>query len=231
MRRSGAPPRLHRLPQRLDYTLIPAPLGELRDMFTLYLLLTSEAASSSVSVDLAKPLVDEKSPLPAIIVTPSSPSHDGDFAIAFLMPPPKPSTWQRMVDSLPTIPRLPSQIQLPPSPKPEYERVGSCKTRARATVLLLLLLFIMVCHVVMHEIAKDRPRMEFSMVHDTELGMHDHMHDHMATAGASVDTPAMDTTSPAFGGWFDLNALWAPTVGDSKRTPDFVVIEEGTEAQ
>ncbi|KAH9843968.1 uncharacterized protein C8Q71DRAFT_793595 [Rhodofomes roseus] len=203
MRRSGAPPRLHRLPQRLDYTLIPAPL------------------------DLAKPLVDEKSPLPAIIVTPSSPSHDGDFAIAFLMPPPKPSTWQRMVDSLPTIPRLPSQIQLPPSPKPEYERVGSCKTRARATVLLLLLLFIMVCHVVMHEIAKDRPRMEFSMVHDTELGMHDHM----ATAGASVDTPAMDTTSPAFGGWFDLNALWAPTVGDSKRTPDFVVIEEGTEAQ
>ncbi|KAH9938490.1 uncharacterized protein B0H18DRAFT_967410, partial [Fomitopsis serialis] len=164
MRRSGAP-RLHRLPQRLDYALIPAPL------------------------DLSKPLVDEKSPLPAIIVTPSSPSHDGDFAIAFLMPPPKPSTWQRMVDSLPTIPRLPSQIQLPPSPKPEYERVGSCKTRARATVLLLLLLFIMVCH--------DRPRMEFSTIHDSPL----------------------DTATPAFGGWFDLNALWAPTMAMQSGRP------------
>ncbi|KZT72691.1 hypothetical protein DAEQUDRAFT_809113 [Daedalea quercina L-15889] len=204
MRRSG-PPRLHRLPQRLDYTLIPAPL------------------------DLSQPLVDEKSPLPAIIVTPSSPSHDGDFAIAFLMPPPKPTMWQRMVDSLPTVPRLPSQIQLPPSPKPEYERVGSCKTRARATVLLLLLLFIMVCHVVMHEIAKGRPRMEFNAVHDgalDDLGVHGHMD----AADASDDAPAKDTASPSLGGWFDLNALWAPSLGDSKRTPDFIVIEEGAEA-
>ncbi|EPT02815.1 hypothetical protein FOMPIDRAFT_1022707 [Fomitopsis schrenkii] len=205
MRRSGAAPRLHRLPQRLDYTLIPAPL------------------------DLAKPLVDEKSPLPAIIVTPSSPSHDGDFAIAFLMPPPKPTLWQRMADTLPTVPRLPSQIQLPPSPKPEYERVGSCKTRARATILLLLLLFIMVCHVVMHEIAKDRPRMEFSvnMVH-SELDVPG-SHDHPDLPSVSADTSPKDT-SPAFGGWFDLDALWPPTVGDSKRTPDFIVIEEGTEA-
>lgn len=180
-------------------------------------------------IDLAKPLVDEKSPLPAIIVTPSSPSHDGDFAIAFLMPPPKPTLWQRMADTLPTVPRLPSQIQLPPSPKPEYERVGSCKTRARATILLLLLLFIMVCHVVMHEIAKDRPRMEFSvnMVH-SELDVPG-SHDHPDLPSVSADTSPKDT-SPAFGGWFDLDALWPPTVGDSKRTPDFIVIEEGTEA-
>ncbi|KAF7776459.1 hypothetical protein Agabi119p4_4852 [Agaricus bisporus var. burnettii] len=58
-------PRIHRLPQRLDYTLVPAPL------------------------DLSLPTLTEKSPLPAIIVTPSSPSHTHDFSIAFLAPPPK----------------------------------------------------------------------------------------------------------------------------------------------
>jgi len=66
-------PRLHRLPRRLDYTLIPAPL------------------------DLSLPLVTEKSSLPAIIVTPSSPSSAHDFSIAFLAPPPKPSIRDRFI--------------------------------------------------------------------------------------------------------------------------------------
>jgi len=38
--------------------------------------------------DLTLPLVDEKSPLPAIIVTPSSPRSVTDFSIAFLAPRP-----------------------------------------------------------------------------------------------------------------------------------------------
>ncbi|KAJ2924187.1 hypothetical protein H1R20_g12905, partial [Candolleomyces eurysporus] len=72
-------PRLHRLPRRLDYMLIPAPL------------------------DLSLDSMTEKSPLPAIIVTPSSPTHSKDFAIAFLAPPtdglpqPDPSSRETML--------------------------------------------------------------------------------------------------------------------------------------
>jgi hypothetical protein len=65
-------PRVHRLPKRLDYILIPAP--------------------SDLSLDT----VCEKSPLPAIIVTPSSPSSNKDFSIAFLAPPQKPSFCDRI---------------------------------------------------------------------------------------------------------------------------------------
>jgi len=206
MRRSGAP-RLHRLPQRLDYTLIPAPL------------------------DLTQPLVDEKAPLPAIIVTPSSPSHDGDFSIAFLMPPPKPTVLQRFMKLLPSLPRLPAQIQLPVTPaKPDFEHTSLCKTRARATILLLLLLFIMACHVVMHELVTGRPHMEFGMHPDNEAINFSSL-DHADMLGAPVDIHvAKDTTPPIVGGWFDLNALWAPVPAtDSKRTPDFVVWEGDTE--
>lgn len=203
MRRSGGPPRLHRLPQRLDYTLIPAPL------------------------DLSLPLVVEKAPLPAIIVTPSSPSHDGDYSIAFLMPPPKPTLMQRMSKLVPSLPRLPSQIQLPITPaQPNFEHAPSvCKTHARATILLLLLLFIMACHVVMHELASMRPHMEFGMRPDNDIVNFSLEH---------VDMPAdihvaKDTAPPSFGGWFDLNALWAPThTADSRRTLDFVVREADT---
>ncbi|KJA14660.1 hypothetical protein HYPSUDRAFT_48975 [Hypholoma sublateritium FD-334 SS-4] len=59
--------RQHRLPKRSEYALVPAPL------------------------DLTLPLVAEKAPLPAIIVTPSSPSSTRDFAIAFLAPPAAPA--------------------------------------------------------------------------------------------------------------------------------------------
>ncbi|KAL5508429.1 hypothetical protein ACEPAH_6048 [Sanghuangporus vaninii] len=60
---SQIPPRRHRLPQRLDWKLIPPPL------------------------DLSKPIVDDNAALPAIIVTPSSPKGSRDFQIAFLAPP------------------------------------------------------------------------------------------------------------------------------------------------
>jgi len=206
MRRTG-PPRLNRLPQRLDYTLIPAPL------------------------DLSRPLIDEKSPLPAIIVTPSSPSHDGDFSIAFLMPPAKPSIFRRVVRSIPSWrPQsyLPSQIQLPQSAvKTEFGPSASapspCKTRARATIILLLLLFIMSCHVVMHSLLNGRPHLEFGILPD-EIGP-------LGTPGNSdlfgniADVRhASELSTPPVGGWFNFNALWAPIAPtDAKRTPDFVV--------
>jgi len=211
MRRTG-PPRLNRLPQRLDYTLIPAPL------------------------DLSRPLVDEKSPLPAIIVTPSSPSHDGDFSIAFLVPPTKPTVFQRLSRLVPSSPPqsyLPSQIQLPLSAlKTEFEpssSVGSsCKTRARATIILLLLLFIMGCHVVMHGLVNGRPHLEFGMLSDSEIGA-------LGTPGNSdlfgnlADVRhAEELSTPPVGGWFNFDTLWAPIVPtDAKRTPDFVVWDDG----
>ncbi|KAL0572764.1 hypothetical protein V5O48_009196 [Marasmius crinis-equi] len=113
MARTGAP-RLHRLPQRLDYTLIPAPL------------------------DLSLPLVSEKSPLPAIIVTPSSPSDEHRFSIAFLAPPPKPSIRERITSSL-------------------------FSFKARTVLLLLVIGFVMVCHLIAHKMATYRPHLEFTV--------------------------------------------------------------------
>jgi len=109
--------RLHRLPQRLDYNLIPAPL------------------------DLSLSQATEKSPLPAIIVTPSSPSLDApEYYIAFLTPPPKPSLRERIT-------KLPAfQGQFP--------------FKARTTLFISLLLFILVCHLLAH-LAVHRPRFDF----------------------------------------------------------------------
>ncbi|KZT12892.1 uncharacterized protein LAESUDRAFT_719199 [Laetiporus sulphureus 93-53] len=198
MRRSGAP-RLHRLPQRLDYTLIPAPL------------------------DLSEPLVDEKAPLPAIIVTPSSPSHDGDFSIAFLMPPQKPTLAQRLANCLPTLPRLPSQIKLPVSPSSPDIEPSAYKSRARAMIVLLLLLFVMACHLVMHQIASGRPHIDFGLVANDEhisLGANQHTDLYSNPEDAHA---AEDAAPPTIGGWFDLNALWAPTT-NTKRS-DFTVLD------
>jgi hypothetical protein len=109
--------RLHRLPQRLDYSLIPAPL------------------------DLSLPRATEKSPLPAIIVTPSSPSLGApEYYIAFLTPPPKLSLRERIA-------------QLPPLQ-------GQFSFKARTTLFILLLLFILVCHLLTH-LAVHRPHFDF----------------------------------------------------------------------
>ncbi|KAI9066367.1 hypothetical protein FKP32DRAFT_1565851 [Trametes sanguinea] len=83
---AGVAPRLNRLPQRLDYTLIPAPL------------------------DLSLPLVDEKADLPAIIVTPSSPVLESEFYIAFLAPPPSPTFSQRLASLVPSFPSVQSYL-------------------------------------------------------------------------------------------------------------------------
>lgn len=106
-------PRVHRLPSRADYILIPAPL------------------------DLSLPLVTEKSPLPAIIVTPSSPSSTRDFSIAFLADPPKPSIRQRLF--------------------------GTPTLRLRSIIFLLLLIFLVVCHLVTHNLTARHARLDLTM--------------------------------------------------------------------
>ncbi|KAH8106302.1 hypothetical protein BXZ70DRAFT_1004565 [Cristinia sonorae] len=204
-----APPRLNRFPQRLDYTLIPAPL------------------------DLSLPLVDEKSPLPAIIVTPSSPSHDREFCIAFLADPPKPSLRQRLmarIPSLPTLPsfrkRLPSQIKLPASPfRQEFEEGPNwaLKTRARSTLVFAILLFIMACHLIMHELITERPHLEFSMGVDNDLLALNKVPSGRFALANKERTEA-DSETPALGGWFDLHAIWAPAGAvDGKRSTRFIV--------
>ncbi|KAJ7477133.1 hypothetical protein B0H11DRAFT_2234610 [Mycena galericulata] len=112
-------PRLHRFPHRVDYTLIPAPL------------------------DLSLPLKTEKDALPAIIVTPSSPSSTHDFSIAFLAPPPKLSLRERLSSYAPFV-----------SP---FQR------KARTLIILSLIFFVLICHVVTHRLAARRPHLEFSV--------------------------------------------------------------------
>ncbi|KAG1773784.1 hypothetical protein EDD22DRAFT_856434 [Suillus occidentalis] len=110
-------PRIHRLPQRLDYSLVPAPL------------------------DLSLPLATEKSPLPAIIVTPSSPSADApEYYIAFLKPPLKPTLRERVSEYSPFQPQLP--------------------LKARSAIIVSLILFVLICHLLVH-LAVRRPHFGF----------------------------------------------------------------------
>lgn len=178
--------RVHRLPQRLDYTLIPAPL------------------------DLTLPLVDEKSPLPAIIVTPSSPRSTTDFSIAFLAPAPKPSFCQRVFSMFPSLPSSP--LALPVTQKPPLLSL-SAPSKARTIVIMVLLLMVMGCHVVTHRMAIQRPRMDFE---NPGLGPHEHS---MAEFG-NVQVPDEAPGPRFFEGWLDL---WE---SDGKRPhSDFVVSE------
>ncbi|KAF8966507.1 hypothetical protein BDZ97DRAFT_687760 [Flammula alnicola] len=109
--------RQYRLPRRTDYVLIPAPL------------------------DLSLPLATEKSPLPAIIVTPCSPSSSRDFSIAFLASPPKPSISQRFAS---------------------FKHFNAPSLRTRSIIFLLVVIFILVCHLVTHGLATRHPYLELS---------------------------------------------------------------------
>jgi len=105
-------PRRHRLPRHSDYVLIPA------------------------SQSFTPP--DEKSPLPAIIVTPSSPSSSFDFSIAFVAPPPKPTLRERITAV-----------------------VGPLQTKARVALVLVLFLFVLATHLLAHRLATRHPHLQF----------------------------------------------------------------------
>ncbi|KAF8645802.1 hypothetical protein AX16_007566 [Volvariella volvacea WC 439] len=100
-------PRLHRLPQRLDYTLIPAPL------------------------DLSLTKMAEKSPLPAIIVTPSSPPPTHNFQIAFLPPPPTPTLKERVSSlSSAVTPNVNVHLNVPSSLNAFFRKLSSTLSSA-----------------------------------------------------------------------------------------------------
>ncbi|KAG5635348.1 hypothetical protein H0H81_011651 [Sphagnurus paluster] len=115
-------------------------------------------APSNAHPDLSLPLATEKSPLPAIIVTPSSPSSSHDFSIAFLMPPPKPPLLTRITS--PIAAALPSPSALV---SPFKSSATSAASRARTTILVLILLVVLVCHVATHRLAARRPHLEFAV--------------------------------------------------------------------
>lgn len=138
-------PRLHRLPRRLDYMLIPAPL------------------------DLSLDSMTEKSPLPAIIVTPSSPTHSKDFAIAFLAPPKKPSVAERAckyvsgvsdsvaasVTQMKSLFWPSSPIALPlsaPATTTEFQfgSYSNAKRNSRILVVVLSIFFLVFLHMLAH---------------------------------------------------------------------------------
>jgi hypothetical protein len=83
----------------------------------------------------------DKSPLPAIVVTPSSPSCSADFSVAFLAPPKKPSACERF-----------------------FSVASPLNLKARTTFLLLLLLFVMACHLFTHRLATSHPHLQFGMM-------------------------------------------------------------------
>jgi hypothetical protein len=85
----------------------------------------------------------DKTPLPAIVVTPSSPSCSADFSVAFLAPPEKPTVTAKE--------RLLS-LAVP------------LNLKVRTTFLLLLLLFIMACHLFTHRLAASHPHLQFGMM-------------------------------------------------------------------
>lgn len=184
--------------------------------------------------DLSRPLVDEKAMLPAIIVTPSSPTGDRDFAIAFLAPPDKPSLRERVLFMMPRLPklssfqpRLPSQIRLPATPhKSEFDTSSSWSLKARAstTILMAILVFIMGCHLLLHSLASFHPRLEYGTAADDSVMSAVFSGNVDNISGAHRDPS--DSATPAFGGAFNLHSLWAPghTI-DGKRRAHFIVSE------
>ena len=182
--------------------------------------------------------MDEKAELPAIIVTPSSPSGEHDFHIAFLAPTPKPTLKERVSAALPKLPkvrlfhrRLPSEIQLPTSPyKNEFDTSlsYSVKARARTAVLLAILVFIMGCHLIMHSMLSSHPRLDFSTSDAEDVAMTMLGNGSLDDFGNVPSNP--DSATPSLGGWFNLHAMWAPMHTTSgRRGMRFVVTDVASE--
>jgi hypothetical protein len=133
-----------RLPHRTDYILIPAPLG------TSFKSSTKHFIELISLLDLSLPEATEKSPLPAIIVTPSSPSSPRDFSIAFLAAPPKLSLRERIVS---------------------WKHYGGpLPFRIRYILIVLFIIFAFVCHLALERLAMRVPYFELNMQNGNDAG-------------------------------------------------------------
>jgi COMPASS component SWD1 len=205
MPRPGRPARVHRLPQRLDYKLIPPPL------------------------DLNLPLLAEKAEFPAIIVTPSSPKTPRDYSIAFLCPPAKPTFRERVSSYF-----IPSALSeetaivhdgeirlssISSSNRDSFNPKRRMNLKARTMLILLFLFFILVTHVITHRLATRLPHLDFNgpnhdsdMTSTTFFDMDSH---------ASEDSGLSATLS---GLWPSFQAFWGVVTNDVKR--EFIITEE-----
>lgn len=193
-------PRLHRLPQRLDYTLIPAPL------------------------DLSLPLASEKFPLPAIIVTPSSPSSAQDFCIAFLAPPKEPGFFERVA----------ARVQWTRASNESNSKAtfGFRAQTARTLLIIFLILFVLLTHLVTHRMAQTsrRPHLDFSVQDAPNESMNSlEGLGHSALNGPSAAFGGghgkLGTHGHGHGGWFDLSPYWGDDrVEDEDAKRDFIVL-------
>jgi hypothetical protein len=153
------------------------------------------------STDLSLSQVTEKSPLPAIIVTPSSPSCDKDFSIAFLAPPREPTWRERFSNSA------------------EAMRSRFFSFKARTMVIMTLLLFIMACHLLSHSLAARRPHLHFAPVMrsvDDAGAMGD-------ISGVAAFESSADTAGA--GGWFTSFKSLLGNAPVSGREAEFVIRE------
>jgi hypothetical protein len=125
--------RFQRLPQHLDYPLKPAPLGACHSSPIFPSSLTRAS-------DLTLPLVPDKSPLPAIIVTPSSPRSTHGFSIAFV-PSEKPSLRERISS---------------------FFAHAKLKVRTRVTIIFGLLFLLLLCHLLLR-LMINRPYLEIQI--------------------------------------------------------------------
>jgi len=113
------PPRLHRLPRWTDQVLVPVPF------------------------DLSITEVAGKSPIPTIIVTPSSPSSSThNYSLAFIPSPPKQSFRERFQS---------------------YKTPYAPSLRLRSILCAFLLLFF-ICQLLAHRLAAHYPRLDFTSV-------------------------------------------------------------------
>jgi COMPASS component SWD1 len=103
----------------------------------------------SLYLDLSLSQATEKSPLPAIIVTPSSPSSSHDFSIAFLAPP---------------------KLSL-------RERIASWKHyggplpfRIRYILIVLFITFALICHLAAERLAMRVPYLELNTQNANDAG-------------------------------------------------------------
>jgi len=139
--------RIHRLPHRTDYILIPAPL------------------------DLSLSQATEKSPLPAIIVTPSSPSSSRDFSIAFLAAPPKLSLLERIAS---------------------WKHYGvPLPFRIRSILIVLFITFALFCHLAAVSLAMRWPHLGLNTQNGNDARLHGSSVRWIDFSSFFGDTPAL----------------------------------------
>jgi hypothetical protein len=125
--------------------LIPAPLGTT--------ISKSQYASDRVLffiLDLSLSEATEKSPLPAIIVTPSSPSSSRDFSIAFLADPPKLSVQDRITSW--------------------RHYGGPLPFRIRYILMVLFITFALICHLAAERLTMRVPYLELKTQNGNDGG-------------------------------------------------------------